>query len=265
MTWAVSLSFAFAFSAATIGIAGRILIVGWFTFLYTGLFVSGHDAMHGSVAPTAPRLNDAIGKLSLLCYGFVSYEKLRQAHDYHHQFPASHRDPDFHNGRDTHVMLWYLQFMRRYWTLRQWVSIVVVYNGLHRMLNVPEVDLLLFWAIPSLLSSLQLFYFGTYLVHRQLPDTYSTPLCANSTYWPYLVSLITCYHFGYHLEHHAQPDVPWWRLPQISRQDTARIARASVYPSVEPRAEKYSCAMSGKALATVSSPLVQGDRTRVKT
>ena len=258
LTWAISLLLAFALSADTVGMTGRVLIVGWFTFLYTGLFVTGHDAMHGSVAPASPRLNDAIGKLALICYGFISYEKLRQAHDYHHQFPASHRDPDFHNGRDTHVVLWYLQFMQRYWTLRQWVSIVVVYNGLHRLMGVLEIDLLLFWAIPSLLSSVQLFYFGTYLVHRQLPDTYSTPLCANSTYWPYLISLITCFHFGYHREHHDQPEVPWWRLPQISWQRTERVGDY-------PFAEKYSCAKRGKALATISSPLVQGDRTRVKT
>ena len=262
--WATSLLFAFGISAESLSLFNRLLLAVWFTFLYTGLFVTGHDAMHGSVAPASPRLNDAFGRLALLLYGFISYKKLRQAHEYHHQFPASHRDPDFHNGRDMHAALWYLQFMRRYWTLRQWVSIVVVYNGLHRLMGVPEIDLLLFWAIPSLLSSVQLFYFGTYLVHRHLPDTYSTPLCANSTYWPYLISLVTCYHFGYHREHHAHPEVPWWQLPQISWQTTKPTSRLASQ-AAEKLPEKCSCAKSGKALATISSPLVQGDRTRLKT
>jgi len=260
-TWIISIFAAFTLGAKTLSPAQCVAFTGWFTFLYTGLFVTGHDAMHGSIAPANSRLNDAFGKLALLLYGLISYEDLRQAHGYHHQFPASHRDPDFHNGCDIHPVLWYLQFMRRYWTLRQWMGIVILYNGLHRLLGVPEADLLVFWAIPSLLSSVQLFYFGTYLVHRQMPDTYSTPLCANSTYWPYLISLITCYHFGYHREHHACPNVPWWQLPQISWQAIEQLS-----PQAIPQlAEKYSCDNSGKALATMSSPLVQRDRTRLKT
>ncbi len=251
----------FTISTESMNLVQCVLFIGWFTFLYTGLFVTGHDAMHGSISPDNPRLNDGFGQAALLLYGFISYKKLRQAHNYHHQFPASHRDPDFHNGRDTHPVLWYLQFMRRYWTLRQWIGIIILYNGLHHLLGVPEADLLTFWAIPSLLSSVQLFYFGTYRVHRQMPDTYSTPLCANSTYWPYLISLITCYHFGYHREHHACPHVPWWRLPQISWQSVEPAAQLAM-PQL---AEKYSCAKSGKVLATISSPLVQRDRTRLKT
>ena len=171
--------------------------------------------MHGSVAPNNPKANRILGELSLFFYGLIPYEKLYESHAHHHKFPASHRDPDFHNGRNTHPILWYFRFMRSYWTLRQSVGIFAIYNGLHRIVGVPEANLLFFWAIPSLLSSVQLFYFGTYLVHRELPDTYSTPLCANSNYWPELWSLLSCYHFGYHREHHAFPEVPWWQLPQV--------------------------------------------------
>ena len=268
-TWTASLAAAFIAGAAAMSLPIQIALVGWLTFLYTGLFVTGHDAMHGSIAPANSRLNSALGRLSLLLYGLIPYGKLRQAHTYHHQFPASHRDPDFHNGRDTHGVLWYVQFMRRYWTLRQWIGIVIIYNGLHRVIGVPEADLLLFWAIPSLLSSVQLFYFGTYLVHRRLPDTYSTPLCANSTYWPYLLSLITCYHFGYHREHHACPDVPWWQLPQISWQKCLPqewpCHRVETDCLTDQLAAKYRPAASGSALATISRPFVKGDRTRLKT
>ncbi len=256
LTWAISFLTAFITGAQAIGPVGCALIVPWFTFLYTGLFVTGHDAMHGSVAPASPRLNRAIGELSLLLYGLIPYDKLYQSHADHHRFPASRQDPDFHNGKHTYGLLWYLQFMRSYWTVRQTVGIALIYNGLHRVLGVPEVNLLVFWAIPALLSSVQLFYFGTYLVHRHLTDTYSTPLCANSVYWPTAISLVTCYHFGYHREHHTFPEVPWWQLPQIS---------LNLPQSIHQVETKYRCANSGSTLATMSRPLVQRDRTRLKT
>ncbi|MGC1308677.1 MAG: fatty acid desaturase [Phormidesmis sp.] len=224
--WAISFCTAFSIGAKDIGTSGCILLIPWFTFLYTGLFVTGHDAMHGSVAPGRPRLNRAFGELALFLYGLIPYDKLYQAHTSHHCYPASHYDPDFHDGNQTHPVLWYFRFMNSYWTMRQTVGIFVIYNSLYRVMGVPEANLLVFWAIPSLLSSIQLFYFGTYLVHRQLPDTYSTPLRSNSTYWPYLLSLVTCYHFGYHREHHAFPEVPWWRLPQMKCQLTGQLAGA---------------------------------------
>ncbi|MGB7248806.1 MAG: fatty acid desaturase [Phormidesmis sp.] len=222
-TWSITFAIAFTTGTQTIGPLGCAVLVPWLTFLYTGLFVTGHDAMHQSVAPHHPKLNRAIGELALLLYGFIPYDTLHRSHAYHHQFPASHRDPDFHNGRHQHPVLWYFQFMGSYWTLRQWVSIGIVYNGLHRVMGVPEANLLVLWAIPALLSSMQLFYFGTYLVHRHQLDTYSTPLCANSHYWPWLISLITCYHFGYHREHHAFPAVPWWQLPQVALEKGPQV------------------------------------------
>lgn len=223
LVWAISFITAFTLGAETIGPWGCALLIPWFTFLYTGLFVTGHDAMHGSIAPRHPQVNRALGELSLLLYGFIPYDKLYSAHADHHRFPASPRDPDFHSGRYTHPLLWYCQFMRSYWTLRQSICIIVIYNGLYRVVGVPEATLLIFWAIPALLSSVQLFYFGTYLVHRELSDTYSTPLCANSTYWPPILSLITCYHFGYHREHHAFPAVPWWQIPQLSLREVPQF------------------------------------------
>mgnify|MGYP001797111332 CR=1 FL=1 len=228
--WAISFSAAFKTGASAIGIWGCLVLIPWFTFLYTGLFVTGHDAMHGNVAPYKPRLNRFLGELSLFFYVLIPYDKLYESHAHHHRFPASHRDPDFHDGRFTHPIFWYLRFMRSYWTVRQTVGIVLIYNGLHRVVGVPEANLLAFWAIPSLLSSVQLFYFGTYLVHRELPDTYSTPLCSNSNYWPEVISLITCYHFGYHLEHHAFPEVPWWLLPTVRLETcTQRVTQVSYF------------------------------------
>lgn len=220
--------------------------------------------MHGSIAPRHPKINRALGELSLLLYGFIPYDKLRIAHANHHRFPASYHDPDFHNGRYSHPVLWYCRFMRSYWTVQQSVSIIVIYNGLYRVMAVPEANLLFFWAIPALLSSVQLFYFGTYLVHRELSDTYSTPLCANSLYWPTVLSLLTCYHFGYHREHHAFPAVPWWRLPQVSLKN-AFLGSEQRFATLPQSLEKCRCASQGSTLAKISSPLAQRDRTRLKT
>ncbi len=280
--WAISFSSAFSTGAEAMGPWGCLLLIPWFTFLYTGLFVTGHDSMHGSIAPCHPGINRALGEISLFFYGLIPYDKLYQSHFHHHQFPASHRDPDFHNGQDSHPVFWYFRFMRSYWTLRQTVGICIIYNVLHRVVGVPEANLLMFWAIPSLLSSVQLFYFGTYLVHREQPDTYSTPLCANSLYWPEILSLLSCYHFGYHREHHAFPEVPWWQLSRLRVETCPQVINSRGYPLhsaqlvgtqlVEAQlAEaqlveaKYKPASNGKALETISRPLVQRDRTRLNT
>ena len=65
------------------------------TFLYTGLFITTHDAMHGLVLPKHPTLNNYIGCLAVLLYALFSYTKLRKKHQEHHKFPASNKDPDF--------------------------------------------------------------------------------------------------------------------------------------------------------------------------
>jgi beta-carotene/zeaxanthin 4-ketolase len=252
-TWAISFFTAFTTGANNIGLLGCALLIPWFTFLYTGLFVTGHDAMHQSIAPQSPRLNRLLGELALFLYGFIPYDKLYESHTEHHRVPASHHDPDFHDGKHRHPVLWYFHFMRSYWTLRQTLSIVIVYNSLYRVMGVPEANLLVFWAVPSLISSVQLFYFGTYLVHRHLPDTYSTSLCANSNYWPWLISLMTCYHFGYHREHHALPNVPWWQLPQVTFQSSEQpylpTHNLPTYIILN-----HKCPNSGSALTTINRP-----------
>ncbi|MGB2926523.1 MAG: fatty acid desaturase, partial [Limnothrix sp.] len=69
-----------------------------------------------------------------------------------------------------------------------------------------------FFLLPLFLSSLQLFFFGTYLPHRQGPKTYQPVTSSNR--FQYLWSLVSCYHFGvYHQEHHAFPHKPWFMLP----------------------------------------------------
>ena len=85
------------------------------------------------------------------------------------------------------------------------------------VLKAPFANLLVFWALPSILSSLQLFAFGTWLPHRHevrgFPDHHN----ARTLGYGWLTSLLTCFHFGLHHEHHLRPDAPWWRLPAVRR------------------------------------------------
>jgi beta-carotene ketolase (CrtW type) len=72
-------------------------------------------------------------------------------------------------------------------------------------------NLILFWELPAVLSTLQLFYFGTYLPHRGVHDKgniHQSRSQAKNHIWAF----ISCYFFGYHYEHHAYPHMPWWKL-----------------------------------------------------
>lgn len=200
------------------------LAVLWQMFLYTGLFITAHDAMHGSVSPQNPSINAVFGKLTVLAYGFFSYRKLLQKHWQHHRHPATEIDPDFHNGINTHPIAWYLHFMMRYWDWRQWIGLALIFNVAEFGLHIPESNLILFWVLPPLLSSVQLFYFGTFLTHREPEAGYTHPDRAKTNPLPVFWSFITCYHFGYHEEHHEYPHVPWWQLPTIYRQRTQLVS-----------------------------------------
>lgn len=196
------------------------LAVLWMTWLFTGLFITGHDAMHGSVAPGRTRLNHAIGRVVLLAYAGMDYHPLRRAHGLHHATPGRDGDPDWHDGEDPRLGPWFWTFMFRYLTWGQWIRLVVIFWSLY--LIVPTSNLLLFWALPSMLSTLQLFYFGTFLPHREPEGGYDNEHHARSGRHGDLVSLVTCFHFGgYHLEHHEAPGVPWWRLPSVRLGATA--------------------------------------------
>ena len=81
-------------------------------------------------------------------------------------------------------------------------------------------NLILFWAVPAILSALQLFVFGTWLPHRHHRTAESFPDHHNARTipMPWIASLLTCFHFGLHHEHHLSPTTPWWRLPEMRRR-----------------------------------------------
>lgn len=216
--WATLLSCLLRLPIASIHPVLLTILTLFQTFLYTGLFVTAHDAMHGTVAPHHQRLNLWVGTIALVAYGLMSYTVLNEAHKQHHLHPASSFDPDFHDGEHKHFVCWYVRFMSQYWNLWQWLGIAAVYRGLHYFGHIPELNLMLSWVIPSLLSSVQLFYFGTYLAHREVNDAEKTTSNINSIYRPFFWSLLTCYHFGYHREHHDNPSIPWWKLPAVTKR-----------------------------------------------
>lgn len=215
--WAISLTFFLSIDATKIPIWLIIPAILWQMFLYTGLFITAHDAMHGVVFPQNPKINHFIGSLSVLIYGLFSYKKLLKNHWVHHRHPADELDPDFHDGKNKNPFSWYFHFFNEYWSWKQIIGLMVVFNLAKYLLHIPEYNMTLFWVIPSILSSVQLFYFGTFLPHREPEGGYINPHRAQTISLPVFWSFITCYHFGYHQEHHEYPQVPWWQLPSVHK------------------------------------------------
>lgn len=194
------------------------LAVALQTMCYTGLFITAHDAMHGTACWRHRRINDALGRVALVSYALFPFDSMVKAHHAHHDHPAHvDEDPDFHDGERTGFWGWYGTFLWRYIRVWQLVGMALIFNVLAHVAGIPESRLVVFWVLPSLLSTLQLFYFGTYLPHRRGDPPYRDGHRARSNDFAPWLSLMTCYHFGYHWEHHAAPAAPWWRLPEVWR------------------------------------------------
>lgn len=218
--WAASLFFLLTVDFSKLNATWIVLAMLAQTFLYTGLFITAHDAMHGVVYPQNIKINNLMGSIVLTVYGLFSFKKLLRTHWLHHHQPASELDPDFHDGEHTNFFAWYFHFMKGYWSWWRLLGLMVIYHAAHRLLQIPEANLTLFWVIPSIASSVQLFYFGTFRPHREPEGGYDNPYRAQSSALPIFWSFITCYHFGYHKEHHEFPSVPWWRLPAVYRESS---------------------------------------------
>ena len=200
------------------------------TWLSVGLFIVAHDCMHGSLAPFRPAVNLAVGSLVLRLYMGFSYRRLIAKHHAHHRYAGTERDPDFDPDHPSNGVRWYWTFMRGYldwyvfWVtgalVTAYVAALYAHGGAGRAMHI------LFWTGPSLLASMQLFYFGTYRPHRHEGDEgFADRHRSRSNDYPVWASLLTCFHFGYHHEHHDNPHVPWWRLP--ATRAAARPARTA--------------------------------------
>lgn len=180
--------------------------------LYTGLFITAHDAMHGIVSSNK-RLNHLTGWVSAILFSYNFYWKLFPKHHEHHRYVATDQDPDYHSSGK--FLPWYLSFIRQYVTVWQILLMAATFNVLK--LFIPTENLIVFWMAPAILSTLQLFFFGTYLPHMGESDNKHH---SHSQSKNHLWAFFSCYFFGYHFEHHDSPGTPWWRLWRVKEQQT---------------------------------------------
>ncbi|MBU2533791.1 MAG: fatty acid desaturase [Alphaproteobacteria bacterium] len=199
-------------------VATAPLLVVWSCWLYVGLFIVAHDCMHRSLVPARPTWNRAIGRLCLFLYAGFDFDGLNRKHHRHHRHSGTGDDPDFHPVGQPSFARWYLNFFLEYFSWPQAAFVAVISLLYVFVVGATYSNILVFWALPALLSSLQLFTFGTYLPHRPLPQPFTDHHRARTSNWNWLASLFTCYHFGYHHEHHLYPQLPWWRLPLARRK-----------------------------------------------
>ncbi|WP_295650583.1 fatty acid desaturase [uncultured Mucilaginibacter sp.] len=171
--------------------------------LYTGLFITAHDAMHGTVSSNRA-INNAVGYAATFFYAAFWYGQLYTKHHRHHRHVHTDADPDYNPGD---FFTWYASFIRNYLSIWQIIFMAILFNVLK--IWVPQANLLLFWVLPSLLSTLQLFYFGTYLPHK---GEHSNQHQSGSQPKNHVWAFLSCYFFGYHYEHHDSPATPWWLL-----------------------------------------------------
>lgn len=224
-SWLVSLLLLLLVDPSTIPIAGVVVAIFVRTFLHTGLFVIGHDAMHDSLLPNNRKINQWMGAIAVGLYASISYSKCCINHQQHHRYPGQTHDPDFHDGTHTQPLCWYLKFIREYITAASILKLISGWGlllwGMSQFFQVFWSSAVLFVMLPFVLSSVQLFVFGTYFPHR-MPDSQVAgdrpadhPKTHSKMHWGrWLWSFLTCYHFGYyHRAHHQFPKVPWHQLP----------------------------------------------------
>ena len=204
LTWLGSTLFLFS-NQFEIPFLLYIPIILFQTHLFTGLFITAHDAMHGLVSPSK-KINIWTGRIATTLFMFNNFDRILPKHINHHKFVGTDKDPDYH---PTNFLHWYLSFLREYINWKQILFTALLFNLI--ILFVPVKLVVLFWIIPSILSTLQLFLFGTYLPHRGSHES-GDPNKSKSQAKNHILAFFTCYFFGYHREHHQKPHVPWWRL-----------------------------------------------------
>ena len=68
------------------------------TWLFTGLFITVHDSMHGTISANR-KLNNVIGFSATLLFAGMWYPMLIKKHKMHHVNPGTALDPDYYTGK----------------------------------------------------------------------------------------------------------------------------------------------------------------------
>lgn len=181
------------------------------TYLYTGLFITAHDSMHGSISKNR-LINTVTGYICSALFAGLSYKKLRENHFLHHSYPGTDNDPDY-CSQSGNFFIWWATFLKRYISFKQVIFMAILFNLLKIFTN--EKSVWIFLVLPVILSTFQLFYFGTYQPHRT-PHTHKMlPHNSRSQKKNHLLAMLSCYFFGYHFEHHESPKTSWWMLYKV--------------------------------------------------
>jgi beta-carotene ketolase (CrtW type) len=158
-----------------------------------------------------------IGQVCVGLYAGFSYKELLAKHMLHHRHAGTGEDPDFAEPQPASFFAWYRNFMAEYMGLRPLAIMAAQSAAYFLIFGADLMNGIVFWVVPAILSSVQLFTFGTYLPHRPGHEAFADRHNARSNGYPVWLSLLTCFHFGYHHEHHLKPGEPWWRLPAVRR------------------------------------------------
>ena len=117
--WGISLVALLAQDPAQLSPGLLLLAVLLRSLCQTGLFIVGHDAMHGLLLPAHAGWNHRFGALALALYGALPYELCRRNHLRHHGAPGTDQDPDFCAEGAPSPVAWYVRFLRGYLSVPQ--------------------------------------------------------------------------------------------------------------------------------------------------
>ena len=219
--WLITLVVCLSLNLESLPLATLVPLILLRTFVQTGLFIIGHDAMHGILAPKRLKLNHCIGAVALILYAGLSYRRCKSNHALHHLKAETERDPDYQSHPDHSVLRWFWDFMSRYMNAGALTILALFWMAL-TILN-PSTDqqavlsVSVFCALPLILSALQLFFVGTWFPHHLNKNNPNRQTPRSLTIHP-LLSFAACYHFGYHREHHLSPSTPWFDLPRLRQR-----------------------------------------------
>ena len=133
-----------------------------------------HDCMHGSLAPGHPSVNRLVGTACVAFYAAFSYSKLFEKHHEHHRHFGHREGPGLQSSAPAQfrsLVSRIFQGTTSRFANSAILTVILIFYIWGLGATIPNV--LGFWALPAIGSSLQLFFFGTFLPHR---DT-GQPLC----------------------------------------------------------------------------------------
>ena len=219
--WLITLVSCLSFNLESLQSSTLIPLILLRTFVQTGLFIIGHDAMHGNLAPKGSNLNNCIGWTALILYAGLSYRHCKSNHELHHLKAETEIDPDYQTHPDQSALRWFWAFMSRYLNTGRLAILVTYWMTLVILIPTRNEQAILsvavFCVLPLILSALQLFFVGTWFPHHLNKKNPNRQTPRSLTIHP-LLSFAACYHFGYHREHHLSPSTPWFDLPRLRQR-----------------------------------------------